>query len=106
MAAFNHVKNMYDVSLKPRLLRTLIKEDLPDETHPFRNPAGLSTVVSMIKTHGLLSESSFGESTNRKQIENWKSAVDSWVERLDLLVSHAMVFINKLLFKFYLYFEK
>ncbi|KAG2672395.1 hypothetical protein I3760_13G038900 [Carya illinoinensis] len=90
MAAFNHVKNMYDVSLKPRLLRTLIKEDLPDETHPFRNPAGLSTVVSMIKTHGLLSESSFGESTNRKQIENWKSAVDSWVERLDLLVSHAM----------------
>ncbi|GMY23428.1 proline-, glutamic acid- and leucine-rich protein 1 isoform X1 [Fagus crenata] len=89
MAAFNHFKNMYDVAMKPRLLRTLIKERVPDETHPFENPAELSTVVSMIKTHGLLSES-FGESTDQKLIENWKSAVDSWFERLLLLVSNNM----------------
>ncbi|GMY20526.1 proline-, glutamic acid- and leucine-rich protein 1 isoform X2 [Fagus crenata] len=89
MAAFNHFKNMYNVSMKPRLLRTLIKERVPNETHPFENPAELSTVVSMIKTHGLLSES-FGESMDQKLIENWKSAVDSWFERLLLLVSNNM----------------
>jgi hypothetical protein len=95
MAAFNHFKNMYDVTLKPRLLRTLIKEHVPDDTHPFPDPAGLSTVVSGIKTHGLLAECSFGESTDQKKIQNWKSAVDSWVERLLLLISHNMVLINR-----------
>ncbi|XP_059433960.1 uncharacterized protein LOC132167082 isoform X2 [Corylus avellana] len=90
MAAFNHFKNMYDVALKPRLLRTLIKEHVPDDTHPFPDPAGLSTVVSGIKTHGLLAEWSFEKSTDQKKIQNWKSAVDSWVERLLLLVSHNM----------------
>ncbi|KAB1210289.1 Proline-, glutamic acid- and leucine-rich protein 1 [Morella rubra] len=66
MAAFNHFKNMYDVGLKPRLLRMLLKEHLPDDTNPFGNPAGISTVVSMIKTHGLLSESSVEESADQR----------------------------------------
>jgi hypothetical protein len=69
MAAFNHFKNMYYVAMKPRLLRTLIKEHVLDETHPFENPAELSIFVSMIKTHGLLSKS-FGELTDQKLIEN------------------------------------
>lgn len=90
MAAFNYFKNMYDVDMKPRLLRTLLKERVPDDKHPFENPAELSTVVSMIKTHGLLSES-LRESTDQKLVNNWKSAVDSWVERVLLLVSNNMV---------------
>ncbi|XP_030966472.1 uncharacterized protein LOC115987139 [Quercus lobata] len=89
MAAFNYFKNMYDVDMKPRLLRTLIKERVPDDKHPFENPAELSTVVSLIKTHGLLSES-FSKSTDQKLVDNWKSAVDSWVERVLLLVSSNM----------------
>ncbi|KAK4593338.1 hypothetical protein RGQ29_017452 [Quercus rubra] len=89
MAAFNYFKNMYDVDMKPRLLRTLIKERVPDDKHPFENPAELSTVVSLIKTHGLLSES-FSKSTDQKLLDNWKSAVDSWVERVLLLVSNNM----------------
>ncbi|KAM3732952.1 hypothetical protein ACB098_11G097400 [Castanea mollissima] len=89
MAAFNYFKNMYDVGMKPRLLRTLLKERVPDDKHPFENPAELSTVVSLIKTHGLLSES-LRESTDQKVVDNWKSAVDSWVERVLLLVSNNM----------------
>ncbi|KAL0008068.1 hypothetical protein SO802_009570 [Lithocarpus litseifolius] len=89
MAAFNYFKNMYDVDMKPRLLRTLIKERVPDDKHPFENPAELSAVVSLIKTHGLLSES-LSKSTDQKFVDNWKSAVDSWVERVLLLVSSNM----------------
>ncbi|KAK7851730.1 hypothetical protein CFP56_041023 [Quercus suber] len=89
MAAFNYFKNMYDADMKPRLLRTLIKERVPDDKHPFENPAELSTVVSLIKTHGLLSES-FSKSTDQKLVDNWKSAVDSWVERVLVLVSNNM----------------
>ncbi|KAF8390224.1 hypothetical protein HHK36_024749 [Tetracentron sinense] len=89
MAAFEHFENMYDVRLKPRLLRSLIKDHLPDEKHPFSSPSELSNVVSTIKTHGLLSES-FEESVDRKQIDKWKSTVDAWVERLLLLASSKM----------------
>lgn len=80
---------MYDIKLKPRLLRTLIKEHVPDEKHPFRNPSELSKVVSMIKTHKLLGESSM-EATDKKQVEIWTSTVDAWVERLFSLVSSSM----------------
>ncbi|CAK9149218.1 unnamed protein product [Ilex paraguariensis] len=89
MAAFDHVHNMYDVSLKPRLLRSLLKDHVPDEKHPFRNPWELSHVVSAVKTHRLLSEFAT-DSTDQKQIENWKSAVDAWVNRLLTLVSSNM----------------
>ncbi|KAK9282790.1 hypothetical protein L1049_011011 [Liquidambar formosana] len=89
MAAFDHFRNMYDVALKPRLLRSLITEHVPDEKHPFRSPSELSNVVSAIRTHGLLSES-FTESADRKHVESWKSAVDCWVDRLLVLVSTNM----------------
>ena len=102
MAAFNYFKNMYDVDMKPRLLRTLIKERVPDDKHPFENPAELSTVVSLIKTHGLLSES-FSKSTDQKLVDNWKSAVDSWVERVLLLVSSNMVLINTINYSIYMW---
>ncbi|XP_057980746.1 uncharacterized protein LOC131166320 [Malania oleifera] len=89
MATSNLFPNMYDVALKPRMLRSLIKEQVPDEKQQFRSLLALSDVVSMIRNHRLLSES-FPESIDPKIIESWKSAVDAWVERLLLLVSSSM----------------
>ncbi|XP_062091771.1 uncharacterized protein LOC133797759 isoform X2 [Humulus lupulus] len=89
MAAFDLVNNMNDVALRPRLLRTLIRDHIPDDKHPFGSPSQLSKVTSMVKTHNLLSES-FGELEDQKLMGNWKSAVDSWVDRLLLLVSNDM----------------
>ena len=99
MVAFDHFSNMYDVALKPRLLRTLMKEHLPDEKLPFSNPSEISWAVSMVKTHGLLSEC-FTESMDQSQIENWKSAVDSWVDRILTLVSNNMVWTINLFLHF------
>ncbi|GMH10227.1 hypothetical protein Nepgr_012068 [Nepenthes gracilis] len=89
MAAFDHFHDMYDVALKPRLLRTLLEEQVPDEKQPFRNPSVLSSVVSIIKTHGLLSES-FYPSIDKGHLGSWKSAVDDWVDRILKLVSSNM----------------
>ncbi|MCD7460362.1 hypothetical protein HAX54_043393 [Datura stramonium] len=86
MAASDTIENMYDLALKPRLLRSLLKECVPDLKHQFRNPSVLSYVVSAIKTHQLLSESAPPES-DEKLIENWSSTVDSWVNRVVALVS-------------------
>lgn len=92
MAAFDHVGNMYDIALKPRLLRSLIREHLPDEKHPFKGPLELSHVVSTVKTHRLLSESITGvEPADPKVVETWKAAVDAWVERVLSLASSNMV---------------
>ncbi|XP_023767642.1 uncharacterized protein LOC111916263 isoform X1 [Lactuca sativa] len=90
MAAFDHVQNMYDVAVKPRLLRSFIKELIPDEKQQLGNPLELSQVVSAIKTHGLLSERVAQTDDNKKLIEKWKSAVDLWVDRLLMLVSSNM----------------
>ncbi|KAM6600587.1 hypothetical protein CsatA_020196 [Cannabis sativa] len=89
MAAFDLVNNMNDVALRPRLLRTLIRDHIPDDKHPFGSPSQLTKVISMLKTHNLLSES-YGELEDQKLIGNWKSAVDSWVDRLLLLLSNDM----------------
>ncbi|KAF5185273.1 3-chlorobenzoate-3,4-dioxygenase reductase subunit [Thalictrum thalictroides] len=90
MAVTEFYQNMHDIRLKPRLLRSLTKNHLPDENHPFPSPSELSTVVTAIKTHGLLSESVYGDSVDQKFVDKWKSAVDAWVERLLLLVSSKM----------------
>ncbi|XP_059598540.1 uncharacterized protein LOC100256091 isoform X4 [Vitis vinifera] len=86
MALFDHFHNVYDVAFKPRLLRTLLKDHVPDQNQPFRSPSDLSIVLSAIKTHRLLSES-VTESIDQKHIDKWKTAVDSWVDRLLALVS-------------------
>ncbi|CAN6572558.1 unnamed protein product [Malus baccata var. baccata] len=88
MAAFDHVKDMYDVALRPRLLQTLVR-DLPDDKHPSGSPLELSKVVYAIKTHNLLCESA-QDMTDQKLITTWKSATDSWVRRLAQLVSSDM----------------
>ncbi|KAK7275322.1 hypothetical protein RIF29_16435 [Crotalaria pallida] len=85
-STFDCFRNMYDVALKPRLLRTLIRDHLPDEKHPFSNTSEISRVISLLKTHRLLSES-VTEYTDPKLIETWKSAVTSWVQRILTLLS-------------------
>ncbi|KAK7389851.1 hypothetical protein VNO78_25146 [Psophocarpus tetragonolobus] len=87
--AFDHFGNMYDVAFKPRLLLTLTRDHLPDENSPFSNPSELSNIVSLIKTHSLLSES-FTQSTPPKVMEAWKSALTSWLNRIYSLLSTTM----------------
>ncbi|RAL45561.1 hypothetical protein DM860_009425 [Cuscuta australis] len=89
MAASDHIQGLYDVALKPQLLRSLLLDYVPTEKHPFRSPSDLSHVVSVVKTHRLLSESA-PPSAGQKIIEIWKSAVDDWVKRLLNLASSSM----------------
>ncbi|KAJ6983613.1 proline-, glutamic acid- and leucine-rich protein 1 [Populus alba x Populus x berolinensis] len=79
------IKDMYDVGLKPRMIRTLLKEDVPDDKIPFDSPSKLSCIISCIQSHKLLSEPSITD--NNKQIERWKSSVNDWVARLLSLIS-------------------
>lgn len=76
---------MYDVGLKPRMIRTLLKEDVPDDKIPFDSPSKLSRIISCIQSHKLLSEPSITD--NNKQVERWKSSVNDWVTRLLSLIS-------------------
>ncbi|KAH6766913.1 hypothetical protein C2S52_017896 [Perilla frutescens var. hirtella] len=79
-------EGMYDVAMKPKLLRSLLREYVPDEKHPFINPSELSYVVSTVKTLKLLSEWTPQE-VQQELVDAWKSAVDSWVNRLLALAS-------------------
>ncbi|KAI6669301.1 hypothetical protein NL676_004186 [Syzygium grande] len=86
MAARGNFGNMHDVALKPRLLSTLLREHVPDDSRPFSDPSELASVIATLRVHKLLSES-FEESTDEKLVESWKKAVDAWVDRLLFLVS-------------------
>lgn len=87
----SHIKNMYDIRLKPRLLRSLIKDYLPEEyRHPTPNPHELSYLVDTLKTFRLLSEA-FPDECSSEVVENWTAAVDEWIERLLVLVNCEMV---------------
>ncbi|EEF41201.1 conserved hypothetical protein [Ricinus communis] len=87
MAALENSKDMYDVALKPRMLLTMLKEDVPDDNNkkPIGNASKLSRIVSTVQTFNLLSES-FTASMETKLIERWKSAVDDWQNRVVSLV--------------------
>ncbi|XP_065871126.1 uncharacterized protein [Euphorbia lathyris] len=87
MASLDNLKNMYDVSLKPRMLLTLLKEDIPDVKKPLGDSSSLSTVVSTVQNLKLLSES-FSTSMDAKLIERWKSAVNDWFDRLLSLLTN------------------
>ncbi|XP_019181831.1 PREDICTED: proline-, glutamic acid- and leucine-rich protein 1 [Ipomoea nil] len=89
MAASDHIQGMNDIALKPQLLRSLLSEYVPTEKHPFRRPSDLSFVVSVVKTHRLLSESA-APSVDQKLIDNWKSVVDAWFKRFLNLASSNM----------------
>lgn len=93
MAVFDFFANMEDSRLKPRLLKSLIKDRLPtneNENEPCTAPYELAAVVSTIKTHSLLSES-LPEPCDPKLVETWKSVVDAWIEHLLSLISSKMV---------------
>lgn len=109
MSASENATNMNDARLKPPMLRNLVRENLPDENEPSRIPLELSEIISLIETHKLLSES-LGDSTDKKFVESWKSAVDKWVDRLTKLISSSLVHINSFnvfvyIYKYIVYFQ-
>ncbi|XP_071721716.1 uncharacterized protein [Rutidosis leptorrhynchoides] len=84
MSAFNLLTDVYDMALKPRLLRRLSREHLPDENRPFRSSFELTKFVSLIQTHKLLLEYPVAD---KKLADSWKSSVDDWVDRCVALTS-------------------
>ncbi|KAG5385093.1 hypothetical protein IGI04_036563 [Brassica rapa subsp. trilocularis] len=83
MASFERFDDMCDIRLKPKILRNLLSDYVPNEKQPLVDFQSLSKVVSTISTHKLLSE-------DQKLHAKSKSAVDEWVERLLALVSSDM----------------
>ncbi|KAF2547409.1 hypothetical protein F2Q70_00021311 [Brassica cretica] len=83
MASFERFDDMCDNRLKPKILRNLLSDYVPNEKQPFVDFQSLSKVVSTISTHKLLSE-------DQKLQAKSKSAVDEWVERFLALVSSDM----------------
>ncbi|OMO90801.1 Armadillo-like helical [Corchorus capsularis] len=104
---FQQSTSMDDVSLKPRMLRSLIKKYVPDEKPAlnFNITLQLPKLVSIIQTHQLLSESST-QSMDQKLIDSWKSAVDDWVNRLLLLLSSDMCSSDRFLMFYHEWFNK
>ncbi|KAG2318989.1 hypothetical protein Bca52824_012202 [Brassica carinata] len=91
MASFERFDDMCDMRLKPKILRNLLSEYIPNEKQPLVNFQSLSKVVSTISTHKLLSEPPSSSADQKKlQSKPSKSAVDDWVERLLALVSSDM----------------
>ncbi|CAG7899055.1 unnamed protein product [Brassica rapa] len=91
MASFERFDDMCDLRLKPKILRNLLSEYVPNEKQPLVDFQSLSKVVSTISTHKLLSESPSSSADQKKiQAKPSKSAVDEWVERLLALVSSDM----------------
>lgn len=92
MATLDQLENMYDVRLKPVMLRSLIRQYLPDEKHPLtlnNTFFELPNLVSILQTFRILSESE-AHCLDEKLINSWKSAVDDWVNRLEVLLSSDM----------------
>ncbi|KAL5199519.1 hypothetical protein ABZP36_020722 [Zizania latifolia] len=80
---------MHDLRLRPRLLRVLLAEciPLPDPDvyqEPTRRPSDLAHALCAIREQGLLAE----RAPDPGLMEEWRAAVDAWVDRLlALLVS-------------------
>ncbi|MQM03494.1 hypothetical protein Taro_036277 [Colocasia esculenta] len=85
-----------DPMLKPRLLRSLVRDRLPDEKRSLQNPSQLSSVLSLVRVHDLLSESlpqktPAGEAPGPDKLARaWGAAVDAWVELCLALSSSKM----------------
>ncbi|KAJ7519067.1 hypothetical protein O6H91_20G021200 [Diphasiastrum complanatum] len=93
MASEESVHNLYDLRLRPRLLQSIMATHLPDEKHLTKSPSQLSSAVSLIRRHRLLSESIAGGGSKAaslhggKSLEGRKSVVDAWVDRVSVLLS-------------------
>ncbi|KAK8949934.1 hypothetical protein KSP40_PGU014467 [Platanthera guangdongensis] len=70
---------MDDCHLKPPMLRSVVCDHLLDKKRPFPSPADLVGVLSHVRAHGLLSEQQTN-TTERKLVEDWRTAVNGWVE--------------------------
>lgn len=105
MARFDQLENMYDVGLKPVMLRSLIRQCLPAENHHLNlnnSCFELPSLVSILQTHRLLSELD-SQSIDPKLINTWKSAVDDWLSCLLSLLSSDMVCFNSFFWVFKCY---
>ncbi|RRT73005.1 hypothetical protein B296_00029973 [Ensete ventricosum] len=95
MAITDYLEDMNDPRLKPRLLRSLVRDRLPEESGPAPSPSELSSILASIKTHSLLSEH-VPDPSDTKLIEAWRTAVDAWIERVLSLTSSKMVWVPPL----------
>ncbi|CAN6278368.1 unnamed protein product [Urochloa humidicola] len=76
-----------DPWLKPRLLRALVAERLPQPGGAELPPMELASVLDAVRTHGLLTEAFPDRApADPKLAEAWRAAMDSWVERVVALV--------------------
>ncbi|TKW38731.1 hypothetical protein SEVIR_1G135200v4 [Setaria viridis] len=76
-----------DPLLKPRLLRAVVAERLPQPGGAELPPVELASVLDAVRTHGLLTEALPDRApADPKLAEAWRAAVDSWVERVVALV--------------------
>ncbi|XP_057969330.1 uncharacterized protein LOC131158473 isoform X2 [Malania oleifera] len=81
--------NMYDPRLKPRVLRGLVSDHLPYEDGPVPSRPEISNLAFTVRTFSLLSESLPRTPTtvDASLVQDWKSSVDAWVDRVVQLVS-------------------
>ncbi|CAN6231417.1 unnamed protein product [Urochloa humidicola] len=76
-----------DPWLKPRLLRAVVAERLPQPGGAELPPVELASILDAVRTHGLLTEALPDRApADPKLAEAWRAAVDSWVERVVALV--------------------
>ena len=73
-----------DPWLKPRLLRALVTERLPQPGGAAAelSPTEVASILEAVRTHGLLTEDlpARGAPASPKLAEAWRAAVDAWVE--------------------------
>ncbi|XP_066317836.1 uncharacterized protein [Miscanthus floridulus] len=79
-----------DPWLKPRLLRAVVTERLPQPGGGGAelSPTEVASILEAVRTHGLLTEDlpARGAPASPKLAEAWRAAVDAWVERVVALV--------------------
>jgi hypothetical protein len=89
--AVGFLADLNDQWLKPRLLRVVVSEQLPQpgSTVP---PSELASILDAVRTHGLLTEAVQGP-PDRKLAEAWRAAVDAWIQRVgELLQSDSVCY--------------
>lgn len=90
MAFEEALHGMYDTRLKPRLLSSIMATHLPDDRQPPKSPSELSTAVSIIRRHHLLSEPILVDPPVAcppgKATDAYKAVVDAWIERVNILL--------------------
>ncbi|RVW46502.1 hypothetical protein CK203_067169 [Vitis vinifera] len=79
MALFDHFHNVYDVAFKPRLLRTLLKDHVPDQNQPFRSPSDLPLFFRPSKLTGSCPNPSRNPSIRSISISGKPPWIHGWI---------------------------